>query len=58
MIIKGKRDFKGETAEEEIEEYEVRPEFLEKLKKIRKEMYIRFKSIDELRKIIGKANGQ
>lgn len=37
---------------EDEKEYEVRPEYLEKLKKIRKGKYYRFKSIEELRKII------
>jgi len=41
------------TYEEEFLEPELRPEYIEKLKKIRKGKYISFNSIDELRKATG-----
>lgn len=41
-----------EQYEKKLLEPEVRPEYLEKLKKIRKQKGIRFKSIEELRKHI------
>ena len=40
------------TYEESFLEPELRPEYLEKLKKIRKGSYIKFNSVDELRKSI------
>jgi hypothetical protein len=40
----------AEKYEEELLEPELRPEYVEKLKKIRKGKYIQFKSVDELRK--------
>jgi len=39
--------------EESFLEPELRPEYLEKLRKIRKGRYIKFNSIDELRKATG-----
>ncbi len=39
--------------EENFLELELRPEYIEKLKKIRKGKYIKFESIDELRKRTG-----
>lgn len=39
--------------EEEIMEPEIRPEYLEKLKRIRRKKYIRYNSIEELRKATG-----
>lgn len=58
-IVKGKYGFKNKSDamnfvidkfEQEILEPELRPEYLEKLEKIRKGKYIKFNSIDELRK--------
>lgn len=60
-IIKGKFGFRNKSDainfvidkfEEEFIEPQLRPEYLEKLKKIEKEKGSRFKSIAELRKII------
>ncbi len=57
-IIKGKFGFRNKSDavnfvlqkfEEELLEPELRPEYAEKLKKIRKGKYIRFQSVDELR---------
>ena len=42
--------FVAQTYEESFLEPELRPEYLEKLKKIRKGKYIKFNSIAELRK--------
>jgi hypothetical protein len=62
-IIKGKFGFKNKSEamnfiinkyEEEIEP-ELRPEYIEKLKKIRKQKGIRFSSVEELRKSIENA---
>ncbi|MEK6807504.1 MAG: DUF2683 family protein [Nanoarchaeota archaeon] len=39
--------------EEEIMEPEIRPEYLEKLKRIRRKKYIHYNSIEELRKATG-----
>ncbi len=39
-----------EKYEEEVLEPELRPEYLEKLEKIRKGKYIKFSSVEELRK--------
>lgn len=41
----------AEKYEEEIMEPELRPEYIEKLKKIQKGKYIKFSSVDELRKL-------
>ena len=41
----------AQAYEESFLEPELRPEYLEKLKKIRKGKYIKFNSIDELRKV-------
>ena len=58
-IVKGKYDLKdkGEAIQIVVEKYieeenepELRPEYLEKLKKIRKGRYVSFSSIDQLRK--------
>jgi len=58
-IVKGKFGLKTKSESvnliidkfgEELLEPELRPEYLEKLKKIRKGKYIKFNSIDELRK--------
>jgi len=58
-IVKGKYGFKNKSDavnfvidkfEEEILEPELRPEYLEKLKKIRKGNYTKFDSINALRK--------
>ena len=58
-IVKAKFGFKNkseavafiaQTYEESFLEPELRPEYLEKLKKIRKGKYFKFDSIDELRK--------
>jgi len=58
-IIKAKYGFKdkSETIEYVIEKYEsaflepeLRPEYIEKLEKIRKGKYTRYKSVEELRK--------
>ena len=63
-IVKGKFGFKNKSDainfvidkfEEEILEPELRPEYVEKLNKIKKQKGIRFKSIDELRKHIENA---
>lgn len=63
-IVKGKFGFKNKSEainfvidkfEEEILEPELRPEYVEKLNKIKKQKGIRFKSIDELRKHIKNA---
>jgi len=63
MIVKGKFGFKNKSDainfvidkfEEEFLEPELKPEFVEKIKKIEKEKGIKFKSIDELRSIIEK----
>jgi len=43
--------FIAQTYEESFLEPELRPEYLEKLQKIRKGKYIKFNSIEELRKI-------
>lgn len=43
--------FITQTYEESFLEPELRPEYLEKLKKIRKGKYTKFDSIDDLRKI-------
>jgi len=42
--------FIAQAYEESFLEPELRPEYLEKLKKIRKGKYIKFNSVDELRK--------
>jgi hypothetical protein len=42
--------FIAKTYEESFLEPEMRPEYLEKLQKIRKGKYIKFNSMDELRK--------
>ena len=42
--------FIAQTYEESFLEPELRPEYLEKLQKIRKGKYIKFNSVDELRK--------
>lgn len=58
-IVKAKFGFKNKseavafiakTYEDSFLEPELRPEYLEKLQKIRKGKYIKFNSIDELRK--------
>lgn len=58
-IIRGKFGLKNKSDainfvinkyEEELLEPELRPEYLEKLNKIRKSKYIKYNSIDELRK--------
>ncbi len=58
-IVKAKYDLKdkGEAIQIVVEKYieeenepELRPEYLEKLKKIRKGRYVSFSSIDQLRK--------
>lgn len=58
-IVKGKYGLKNKSDamnfvidrfEEELLEPELRPEYIEKLEKIRKGKYIKFSSIDELRK--------
>lgn len=63
-IVKGKFGFKNKSDainfvidkfEEEILEPELRPEYVEKLNKIKKQKGIQFKSIDELRKHIENA---
>jgi hypothetical protein len=60
-IIKGKFGFKNKSEavnfvidkyEEELLEPELKPEYVEKLSKIKNQKGIRFKSIDELRKSI------
>ena len=60
-IVRGKYGFKNksEAVNFVIDEFEsnslepeLRPEYIEKLKKIRKEKGIKFKNIQELRKII------
>lgn len=60
-IVKGKYGFKNKSDamnfvidkfEEELLEPELRPEYLEKLEKIRKQKGIPFKNIAELRKVI------
>ncbi len=43
-------DIMAEQYEESILEPELRPEYIENLKKIRKGKYIRYNSIEELRK--------
>ena len=63
-IIKGKFGFKNKSEavnfvidkyEEELLEPELKPEYVEKLSKIKNQKGIRFKSIDELRKSIENA---
>ncbi len=63
-IVKGKYGLKNKSEavnfvidkfEEEMLEPELRPEYVKKLKKIRKEKGIRFKSFEELRKSIENA---
>jgi len=63
-IIKGKFGFRNkseavnfvvEEYEEELLEPELRPEYVEKLKRIEKQKGIRFKSVNELRKHIENA---
>ena len=63
-IVKGKFGFKNKSEainfvidrfEEEILEPELRPEYVAKLNKIKKQKGTRFKSIDELRKHIENA---
>lgn len=63
MIIKGKFGFKNKSDainfvidkfEEEFIEPELKPEFVEKIKRIEKEKGIKFKDISELRSIIEK----
>jgi aspartate aminotransferase-like enzyme len=58
-IVKGKFGFKNksdavnfviEQFEEKMLEPELRPEYLTKLEKVRKGKYLKFDSIDELRK--------
>ena len=60
-IVKGKYGFKNKSDavnfvvdkfEEEFLEPEIRPEYIEKLNKIRSQKGIKFKSVDELRKSI------
>lgn len=60
-IVKGKYGFKNKSDavnfvvdkfEEEFLEPEIRPEYLKKLEKIRKGKYIKFNSVEELRKSI------
>ncbi len=64
MIVKGKFGFKNKSDavnfvidkfEEEFIEPELKPEYAEELKKIKKQKGIRFKSIEELRKHIENA---
>jgi len=43
---------KTEVEEDEFDDLEVKPEYLEKLKNIEKEEGISFKNVEELRKII------
>lgn len=61
-VVKGKFGFKNKNEaivhiikeyEEEFLEPELRPEYIEKLKVIEKEKGIRFRNIEELRKITG-----
>ena len=61
-IVKGKYGLKNKSEavnlviskfEEEFLEPELRPEYVKKLQKIRKGKYIKFNSIDELRKATG-----
>ncbi len=63
-IVKGKFGFKNKSEavnfvidkyEEELLEPELKPEYVEKLSKIKNQKGIRFKSIDELRKSIENA---
>ena len=63
-IIKGKFGFKNKSEavnfvidkyEEELLEPELKPEYIEKLSKIKNQKGMRFKSIDELRKSIENA---
>ena len=63
-IVKGKFGFKNKSEainfvidkyEEELLEPELRPEYAERLRKIKSRKGIRFKSIDELRKSIENA---
>ena len=63
-ILKGKFGFKNKSEavnfvidkyEEEFLEPELKPEYIEKLKKIKKQKGIRFKSIEELREHIENA---
>lgn len=63
MIIKGKFGFKNKSDainfvidkfEEEFIEPELKPEFVEKIKRVEKEKGIKFKDISELRSIIEK----
>jgi len=63
-IIKAKFDLKDKSEainvmakqyEQEILEPQLRPEYIEKLKGVKKEKGIRFKSVDELRKHIKNA---
>lgn len=63
MIVKGKFGFKNKSDainfvidkfEEEFIEPELKPEFVEKIKRIEKEKGIKFKDISELRSIIEK----
>ena len=60
-IVKAKYGFKNKSQavafvtksyEENFLEPELKPEYLEKLQKIRKEKGIKFKNIEELRKIV------
>ena len=62
-IVKGKFGFKNKSEavnfvidrfEEELLEPQLRPEYIEKLEKIKKQKGIRFKSVKELRKQISK----
>ena len=62
-IVKGKFGFKNKSDavnfvigrfDEELLEPELRPEYVEKLEKIRKGKYIKLNSIDELRKLTHK----
>lgn len=64
MIVKGKFGFKNKSDainfvidkfEEEFIEPELKPEYVEELRKIKKQKGIRFKSIEELRKEIENA---
>jgi len=63
-IVKGKFGFKNKSEavnfvidryQEELLEPELKPEYIEKLSKIKNQKGIRFKSIDELRKSIENA---
>jgi len=63
-IVKGKYGLKNKSEaiklvidkfEEEMLEPELRPEYVEKLKKIRQQKTIKFRTIDELRKSIENA---